>query len=159
MIKLNNEVYDFFKNQTFVIVTTLDPDGSPHNSCKDIIRISRDGRIYLLDLYLKSTFNNLKNNPRMCIAQVNEESFTGYCLKGTGKSVKIKRLTPGIMRVWQRKITARITNRIISNLKKEKGQNVHPESLLPRPEYLIVMDVKEIIDLTPQHIKQKTIKT
>jgi uncharacterized pyridoxamine 5'-phosphate oxidase family protein len=155
MVKLNNEVYDFFKNQTFVIVTTLDPDGSPHDSCKDIIRISRGGRVYLLDLYLKATFNNLKNNPRMCIAQVDEESFAGYCLKGTGKSVKIKKLTPLIMSVWQRKITARITNRIINNLRKEKGQKVHPESLLPRPEYIIVMDVKEIIDLTPQHIKQK----
>jgi predicted pyridoxine 5'-phosphate oxidase superfamily flavin-nucleotide-binding protein len=156
MIKLNNDVYDFFKGQTFVIVTTLDPDGSPHDSCKDIIRISRDGRIYLLDLYLKRTFNNLKNNPRMCIAQVDEEKFIGYCLKGIGKPVKIKKLTPLIMSVWQSKITSRITNRIIRNLKKEKGQGAHPESLLPRPEYIIVLDVKEIIDLTPQHIKQKT---
>ncbi len=156
MIKLGSDVYDFFKNQTFVIVTTLDPDGSPHDSCKDIIRISRDGRIYLLDLYLKTTFNNLRNNPRMCIAQVDEESFAGYCLKGTGKSVKIKKLTPRIMSVWQGKITARITSRIIANLRKEKGQKIHPESLLPRPEYLIVMDVKEIIDLTPRHIKFKT---
>jgi predicted pyridoxine 5'-phosphate oxidase superfamily flavin-nucleotide-binding protein len=155
MTKLNNEVYDFFQDQTFVIVTTLDPDGSPHNSCKDIIRISRGGRIYLLDLYLRATFNNLKNNPRMCIAQVNEDTFTGYCLKGTGRSIKIKKLTPLIMNVWQRKITSRITNRIIRNLKKEKGQGSHPESLLPRPEYIIVMDVKEIIDLTPQHIKQR----
>jgi predicted pyridoxine 5'-phosphate oxidase superfamily flavin-nucleotide-binding protein len=155
MIKLSAEVYNFFKDQSFVIVTTLDPDGSPHDSCKDIIRISRDGRVYLLDLYLKSTFNNLRNNPRMCIAQVNEEDFTGYCLKGTGKSVKIKKLTPRIMKVWQSKITTRITNRIIRNLRTEKGLGVHPESLLPRPEYLIVMDVKEVIDLTPQHIKQK----
>jgi predicted pyridoxine 5'-phosphate oxidase superfamily flavin-nucleotide-binding protein len=156
MVKLNNDVYDFFQKQTFVIVTTLDPDGSPHDSCKDIIRISRGGRIYLLDLYLKSTFNNLKNNPRMCIAQVDEETFTGYCLKGTGQPVKIRKLSPLIIKVWQRKIASRITNRIISNLKKEKGQKIHPESLLPRPEYIIVMDVKEVIDLTPQHIKQKT---
>jgi predicted pyridoxine 5'-phosphate oxidase superfamily flavin-nucleotide-binding protein len=156
MIKLNNEVYDFFKNQTFVIVTTIDPDGSPHDSCKDIVRISRDGRIYLLDLYLRKTFDNLKNNPKMCIAQVDEEKFSGFCLKGNGKSVKIKRMTPRIMSVWQSKITSRITNRILRNLLKEKGQGGHPESLLPRPEYIIVMDVKEIIDLTPQHIKQRT---
>lgn len=30
----------------------------------------------------------------------------------------------------------------------------HPEALLPKPEYMIVMEVEEIIDLTPKHLKQ-----
>lgn len=37
-------------------------------------------------------------------------------------------------------------------MKDEKGHPAQPESLLPRPEYMIVLDVTEIIDLTPAHI-------
>jgi predicted pyridoxine 5'-phosphate oxidase superfamily flavin-nucleotide-binding protein len=153
--RLSDEVVRFFRSQNFVIVTTLDPDGSPHDSCKDIIRVSKDGRVYLLDLYLRRTLANLQKNPRICIAQVDEHKFTGYCLKGRAKAVRISRLSPQIMKVWQNNITRRIANRILKNLREEKGHNAHPESMLPKPEYMIVMEVSEVIDLTPAHIRQK----
>lgn len=154
MKRLSDDVMDFFKDQTFVIVTTLDADGTPHDSCKDIVRLSRDGRIYLLDLYMRRTYQNLQKNPHMCIAQVDEHQFAGYCLKGTGKVVKVDRLRAQVHKMWQKKISSRIVTRIIRNLKEEKGHPAQPESLLPRPEYMIVMDVAEIIDLTPAHIKK-----
>jgi len=144
---------DFFKNQSFVIVTTLDQDGTPHDSCKDIIRLSRDGRIYLLDLYMRRTFQNLERDPHMCVAQVDEHRFAGYCLKGTGRILKIDKLRVRVNSLWQKKMSSRIVTRILKNLKDEKGHPAQPESLLPRPEYMIVMDVSEIIDLTPAHIK------
>jgi predicted pyridoxine 5'-phosphate oxidase superfamily flavin-nucleotide-binding protein len=156
MRHLPSEVIDFFKKQTFVIVSTIDDDGSPHNSCKDIIRISRDGRIYLLDLYFRKTHANLQKNPNMCVAQVDEHNFSGYCLKGKGNAVKITRLNPQINKIWQKKITARITNRIIRNIQGQKGHDAHPESQLPRPEHMIIMDVEEIIDLTPGHLREST---
>ncbi|HOU35665.1 MAG TPA: pyridoxamine 5'-phosphate oxidase family protein [Candidatus Omnitrophota bacterium] len=153
MKRLSDEVMDFFKDQAFVIVTTLDADGTPHDSCKDIVRLSRDGRIYLLDLYMRRTYQNLRKNPSMCIAQVDEHKFAGYCLKGTGRVVKVDRLRAQVHKVWQKKISSRIVTRIIRNLKEKKGHPAQPESLLPRPEYMIVMDVAEVIDLTPAHIK------
>ncbi|MFA6384022.1 MAG: pyridoxamine 5'-phosphate oxidase family protein [Candidatus Omnitrophota bacterium] len=153
MKRLHNDVMDFFKRQSFVIVTTLDPDGTPHDSCKDIIRLSRDGRIYLLDLYMRDTFRNLVKNPHMCVAQVDEHHFAGYCLKGKGKIIKVDVLRQQVNKIWQKKMASRIVTRIIKNLKEGKGHPAQPESLLPRPEYMIVMDVSEIIDLTPAHIK------
>ncbi len=154
-MRLSEEVLSFFRKQSFVIVTTMDPDGSPHNSCKDIIRITRDGRLYLLDLYVRQTFDNLKRNPKMSVAQVDEHSFSGYCLKGSGTMARITRMNPQIMRLWQNKITSRITERIIKNIKGDRSAGAHPESLLPRPEYMIVMDVHSVIDLTPVHIKRR----
>jgi predicted pyridoxine 5'-phosphate oxidase superfamily flavin-nucleotide-binding protein len=153
MKRLNDDIMDFFKKQSFVIVTTLDPDGTPHDSCKDIIRLSRDGRIYVLDLYMRKTFQNLENNPNMCVAQVDEHRFSGYCLKGKGRIIKIERLRAQVNKIWQKKMNSRIVNRIIRNIHDEKGHPAVPETLLPRPEYMIVMDVNEVIDLTPGHIK------
>ena len=153
MKRLNDDIMDFFKKQSFVIVTTMDPDGTPHDSCKDVIRLSRDGRIYLLDLYMRRTFQNLEINPSMCVAQVDEHRFSGYCLKGKGHVVKIDRLRAQVTKIWHKKMNSRIVNRIIRNIHDDKGHPSMPESLLPRPEYMIVMDVNEIIDLTPGHIK------
>jgi uncharacterized pyridoxamine 5'-phosphate oxidase family protein len=153
MTRLNDDVMDFFKTPSFVIVTTIDPDGTPHDSCKDVVRLSRDGRIYLLDLYMRNTFRNLKSNPNMCVAGVDEHHFAGYCLKGIGRIIKIDELRVQVIKAWQKKVDSRIVTRILRNMKDERGHPAQPESLLPRPEYMIVMDVSDIIDLTPAHIK------
>ena len=56
------DVVQFFEGQGSVIVSTIDQEGSPHNSCKGIIEISPRGLIYLLDVYKQKTFENLKRN-------------------------------------------------------------------------------------------------
>ena len=38
-------------------------------------------------------------------------------------------------------------------MKGEKGHPEHPEALLPKPEYLIAMQVEDIIDLRPHHLR------
>jgi hypothetical protein len=73
----------------------------------------------------------------------------GYCLKGKAEIVKIEKLPPEISKNWEEKIASRITQRIIKNLHEEKGHPLHPESLLPKPEYMILMTVEEVIDLAP----------
>lgn len=154
MKRLSADIVDFFRGQGFVIVTTIDPDGTPHNACKGIVRISADGRVYLLDLYLKRTFTNLQRRPRMSITAVDEHHFRGYSLKGKASILPISRLRPQIARVWDQKITERITNRILKNLREEPGHTSHPEAQLPTPQYVIVMEVDEIVDLSPGHVRK-----
>ena len=156
MEKLSEELVDFFQRQNFTIVTTIDEDGMPHNSCKGLVKIDTEGRAYLLDLYRARTYDNLKRNPRISITVVDEHEFSGYCLKGKAKIAKTTELEPGIIKAWEDRISSRITQRIIKNIQGKKGHTGQPEALLPKPEYVISMEVEKVVDLTPGHIKEET---
>jgi len=153
MKKLPDEVVHFFREQGFVIVSTIDGHGRPHSSCKGIVNISPSGKVYLLDVYLRDTYKNLKRNPNISITAVDEHKFKGYCLKGKAGIINSEQLSPQIKKAWESRIAGRITQRMIKNIREQKGHPKHPEALLPRPEYMIVMEVSEIIDLTPHNLK------
>ncbi len=154
MVTLSNEVFDFFKKQNFVIVSTLDPEGCIHNSCKGIVKIDPAGKVYLLDLYQKQALVNLKRQNCISITAVDEHKFIGYSLKGRAIIIPRAEFTPDIIQSWDEKIISRITQRVSKNVRGEAGHSHHPEAALPNPQNMIVMDVEMIIDLTPAHIKQ-----
>lgn len=153
MKRLPEEITQFFLNLGFAIVSTIDKKGFPHNACKGIVKINSKGEVYLMDLYKAATYDNLKNNSLMSIAIIDEHKFIGYCLKGKAKIVPVEKLSAEIVKAWEDKITSRLTRRLLKNIHEEKGHPLHPEVLLPKPEYMIVMDVEDIIDLTPHHLK------
>ncbi len=141
------DVVEFFHNQRYTVISTIDKKGYPHNSCKGIVRIDESGKVYLLDLYMAKTYENLKTNPHISLTAVDEHKFIGYCLKGKAKIVQKNKISKSILKLWEDKITSRISHRLLRNIKGEKGHAAHPEALLPAPTYLIVMDVEEIVDL------------
>ena len=152
-MNLSENIKQFFLEQGFVVISTIGKDGFPHNSCKGIVKIDGSGKIYLIDLYSKRTYENLRNNPNMCVMAVDENEFKGYCLKGKAKEVSEDKITPEILDDWKKRLHNRITDRIINSVRGKKGHPSHPEALMPQPKYLIIMEVNEIIDLTPEHIK------
>mgnify|MGYP001591033944 CR=1 FL=1 len=153
MKKLSDNIIQFFHNQSFVIVSTIDKEGALHNSCKGIVKINPNGRIYLLDLYRGKTCTNLEYNPHISITAVDEHKFVGYCLKGKAETIKEIKLTPQIMKAWEERISGRITRSVLKNIREEKGHPHHPEAFLPKPDYMIVMETEEIVELTPQHLR------
>ena len=153
MYRLSDNIVQFFQDQGFAIVSTIDREGLPHNSCKGIVSIGKNSLVYLLDLYKRKTYNNLRSNPHISITVVDEHKFLGYCLKGKAKILTENKFSPYIIKAWEKKITSRLARRLIKNIKGIKGHLRHPEALLPRPEYLIVMKVEEVVDLTPHNIK------
>lgn len=152
MKKLPEDIVSFFRNQGCVVVSTVETDGSIHNSCKGIVDINTGDRIYLLDLYTGKTFQNLKKNPNISITAVDEHKFIGYCLKGKAELIERDGLDHDVIISWEKEITNRVTRRLIKNIRGEKGHHRHPEALLPKPEYMIVMNVEEILDLKPGHL-------
>ena len=144
---ISPEIVEFFHSQRYTVVSTIDQKGYPHNSCKGIVRMDESGKVYLLDLYMAKTYENLKANPNISITAVDEHRFIGYCLKGKAGIVQKNKVSKSILKLWEDKITARISHRLLKNMKGEKGHAAHPEALLPAPTYLIVVDVEEIVYL------------
>ena len=154
MAKVAEEVIHFFKKQGFAIVATLNSGGSIHTACKGILKITPEGQVYLVDLYMGRTYQNLRKNGVISIAAADEHTFSGFSLKGKAGIVPRDKLKPEILRAWDALIVSRLTRRLLKNIREEKGHPAHPEALLPSPKYMIMMEVKEVIDLTPKHLKQ-----
>jgi predicted pyridoxine 5'-phosphate oxidase superfamily flavin-nucleotide-binding protein len=152
MLKIPPEVVGFFRGQGFVIVSTIDRQGKPHSSCKGIVKIDESGQVFLLDVYRAKTLENLKNNSSISITAVDEHKFKGYCLKGKAGSLDSGSLNKEILDAWDDRITGRVTQRVLKNIHGEKGHSRHPETQMPKPEYMIVMTVEEIVDLSPHNI-------
>mgnify|MGYP001220112245 CR=1 FL=1 len=153
MKKLSSDIINFFQNQGCVIVSTVDKSGHVHCSCKGIVKIEVQGRIYLLDLYVSRTRENLKDNPHMSITAIDEHRFAGYSLKGKARIVSDEKLKSQLASAWEARITSRLTQRLLRNIREEKGHPRHPEVMMPKPQYLIVMEVEEAVDMTPRHLK------
>jgi general stress protein 26 len=153
MARLNDDIVRFFESQGAVVVSTVDHDGAIHQACKGIVKVEKKGDVYLMDLYFQQTFENLTRDPRVTVTAVDEHQFRGYALQGTGKILRQEELERDIMRAWEEKLTSRISQRLIRNLKGETGHPHHPESKLPQPQYIIKVEVGKVIDLTPAHIK------
>lgn len=154
MKKIPVEITRFFLDQGCVIVSTVDKDGSPHNSCKGIIEIEKNGLVYFVDLYKTMTYDNLKRNQKISITAIDEHKFKGYCLKGEAMIIEEENFDSAVIKAWEYKVSSRITQRLIRNIHDEKNPSPHSEALLPKPQYLIVMKVNKIIDLTPHHLRQ-----
>ena len=153
MIKLSSDIINFFHKQVFVIVSTLDSGGKIHCSAKGIVGIEEKGEVYLIDIYRAQTFNNLNNNPTMSITAVDEQEFKGYTLKGEGRIVERQKIKSNIIKSWEQKVIDRISKRVIKNIQRDRGSSSHPESRFPHPQYLIEMEVQEIVNLAPAHLK------
>ncbi|MCX5700588.1 MAG: pyridoxamine 5'-phosphate oxidase family protein [Candidatus Omnitrophica bacterium] len=153
MVKLTESVIRFFESQGCVILATIDALGFPHSACKDIIKIDREGKIYLLDVYHGKTFENLKRSSLASITAFNEHKFIGYCLKGKASSLSEKEMTPEVLKSWEERITNRATQRLLKNLREEKVNSPHPEVSLPKPKYLILFEVQEVVDLAPYNLR------
>ncbi len=149
MNEIENEVVSFFKNQGFVIVSSLDTNGKIHNSCKGIVDIQPDGRVYILDLYHGRTYQNLKANNEISITAVDEHNYKGYSLSGKADVVMLDDLDEKIFKIWEKNISKRVSQRVLTNIKLDKKSLHHPEAEFPQPKYLILLKIENIVNLAP----------
>jgi len=147
-------IADFLQLQGFVIISSIDEQGFPHNSCKGIVKIDKRGEIYLIDVYHGLTCQNIKREPKISICAVDEHKFMGYCLKGKARIMPDDEISHEIIKFWEDNITSRLAKRLLKNLAEEKSRSHHPEASLPEPKHLISVTVEEIVDLAPNHLRK-----
>ncbi|MDD5281274.1 MAG: pyridoxamine 5'-phosphate oxidase family protein [Candidatus Omnitrophica bacterium] len=148
-------VIDFLRTQGFVIVSSIDKNGFPHASCKDIVKIDSSGKIYLVDAYSGETAENIKHNPQINISAVDEHKFMGYCFKGRAVLISGGEISQEFIKSWEANITSRLAKRLLHNLAQNKARAHHPEASLPSPKHLIIVTVEKIVDLTPYYLRKE----
>ncbi|MFH1459012.1 MAG: pyridoxamine 5'-phosphate oxidase family protein [Candidatus Omnitrophota bacterium] len=151
--KLSQAHQAFFKKQNDVIVCSLTSNSEIHCSVKNIIHIDAQGAIYLVDLYQIRTFANLKENPTVSITAIDEHLFIGYTIQGQAEIIEKNNIPDEILDKWEEKVTQKISKRFVHNLQNAKQAMHHPESAFPQPKCIIKINVDNIIDLTPEHLK------
>ncbi|MDD5561547.1 MAG: pyridoxamine 5'-phosphate oxidase family protein [Candidatus Omnitrophica bacterium] len=154
MKQIPSAVTEFLRNQGFVIVASIDKNGFPHSSCKDIVKIEPAGKIYAIDAYCGMTAENIKHNPQVSVSAVDEHKFMGYCLKGRARVMTADAISQEFIRSWENNITSRLAKRLLHNLAQDKSRAHHPEASLPRPQHLIIVTVEEIVNLTPYYLRK-----
>ena len=153
MKKIPQEIITFLNAQGFVIVSSIDKHGFPHSSCKAIVKIDPLGKIFLIDAYHGTTGENVLVNSKISISAVEEHKFIGYCLKGKGEILS-DNIGQELIKIWEDNLTSRLAKRLLRNLNEEKGYGRHPEASLPGPKHIIVLEVEEIVDLAPYHLRK-----
>lgn len=151
---LTPDIINFFKKQSFVIVSTLDDKGTIHCSAKGMAGVDESGKLCLIDVYKGHTQKNLRRNPLISATAVEEHSFRGYTLKGRAEIIEQSKIASHFVKSWEERILQRMSSRVLKDIQKESKTIHHPESRLPQPEYLIEITVEEVVDLTPAHLKK-----
>lgn len=154
MKQISATIIDFLRTQGFVVVSSIDKNGFPHSSCKDIVKIDPAGEIYLMDVYQGVTSENIERDQHISISAVDEHKFVGYCLKGKANKMPDDFISQEIIKTWEDKITSRLAKRLLRNLVQDQGQKHHPEASLPLPRHLIVLKIEEIVNLAPYHLRK-----
>jgi len=149
-MELPQKAVDCLEKQGIVIVSTLDEKGNIHCAVKGIVGIEKEGKVFVVDLFLNRTFRNLKRDSRVSITAVDERRFIGYTLQGKAKIVLSKDMKSHIVPEWENRIIQRITQRVVKNVQTGVKSKSPFEAGLPHsPKYLIEIDVEKIIDLSP----------
>lgn len=155
-MKLDKDILNFFEKQDSVVVSTIDAVGNIHCAIKGIVSAKEEDKVFLIDLYLRETFKNLKKNPLISITALDEHLFKGYTIQGEAEIISRDKIHEEIFEDWERRVVERISKRISRSVGAGLQSRVHHEAHLPtHPQYLIKVTVKNVVDLRPPHREEK----
>ncbi|MBN1793979.1 MAG: pyridoxamine 5'-phosphate oxidase family protein [Candidatus Omnitrophica bacterium] len=153
MKTIPEEARQFFEEAGFGVISTADKEGRVHSSVKGMLHCDAEGVIYIADLYRQRTLRNLKENPYVSIAVVDEHRFKGYVFEGSAQIIEGKEAVAACIDTWHEALARRMATRVIRNVRGGTGRGDQPEARLPDPEYLIKVTVEKVIDLVPKEIR------
>ncbi|MDD3375462.1 MAG: pyridoxamine 5'-phosphate oxidase family protein [Candidatus Omnitrophica bacterium] len=149
-MKLSKEIIDFFEKNHAVVVSTIDQKGAIHCSVKGLVGIGKTNKLFLTDLYLYRTFQNLKKNPVISVTALDEQRFKGYTLQGKAKIIQRSEIKKDIFNEWESRVVQRITKRIQKSVSTGSKSKKQFEAHLPiEPKYFIEVKIDNVIDLAP----------
>jgi len=131
----------------FLCVATIGRDGSPSVANKFLIRCEGNSLCFG-DFAKGKTWANLKINPKVSIAVMDNNNLVDYQINGVAKLVNPCTDFKELLKEFSKKEVRFAMKRIIEGIRKESGQGVHQ---VPFPKRIVIweIDVKEVVELGP----------
>jgi predicted pyridoxine 5'-phosphate oxidase superfamily flavin-nucleotide-binding protein len=84
---LTDDILDYIERSVLCWVATVDADGSPNVSPKEVFVASGEDSLLVANIASPNTVRNLASNPRVCVSFVDVFAQKGYKLHGTAEVI------------------------------------------------------------------------
>lgn len=138
MSKITEKVAALLGKREFVSVGTCGKDGQPNSAPKFFFR-AKGHFIYLIDYVIGKTVANLKENPRISVSFMDQESLEAYRLNGVAELIEKGRVFKKILDEWNKKLVNLATNRVLEAVKTGKK---HKHYEVEMSEKFMVLKIK-----------------
>ena len=150
---LTEKISKFLKNRSFISVATSNSNGRPNAVPKFLLKVEGD-YIYIVDYTFGRTYENLKINPNVSLAFMDNESLSGYQVNGSAQIIQRGGLYDDMIAQLKEKEIALTTERVIRGVRKGKG---HVSYEVGIPDKCVIFKVKifEIVEITPKGLLKR----
>lgn len=151
-MEFSEKLVSFLKSRKVVLVMTMGEGGTIHSAVKGVLEVNpKEGTILLVDLYSGVTLRNIRNNPAVNIAAIDEQRFEGYALQGVASIIPQDKIHETFIHKWQDHITKRISDRIVASVRSgKKSKRIFEAHLAMKPQYMIEIKADTVLDLAPR---------
>lgn len=138
MVEIPQEVNQMLKQQKFIVVGSVDPNGVANLSPRTAFYFA-DGMIYWLDFFKHKSQGNFQVIPWVSVAVFDKEKLRGFQMKGKVSFVKDEAKKKKITDMITRSVTGKTSAKIFERI----SQNKRPDVVAFHPKVVYSLDPKE----------------
>ena len=138
MVDIPEEIRRMMKNQKFIAVGSVDPNGVANISPRTAFYIV-DDTIYWLDFFRHKSQGNFQIIPWVTVAVFDKEKLKGFQLKGKVSFVTEEGRKKKITEMISRSVTGKTSSKVFERV----SQNKHPDVIAFQPKVVYSLNPEE----------------
>ena len=121
-LKIPSEIIRLLEDADWICLATRDVDGEPNAANKFLLKCEQN-TVYLVDFVKGTTWENLKNHPRVSFPIMDIDNLVDYQLSGEVEIIEKGQLYDELIAELKQKHLQFSTKRIIEGIRRERGHN------------------------------------
>ncbi len=138
MVKIPEDVQKLLKQQKFVVVGSVDPNGIANISPRTAFYFA-DDMVYWLDFFKHKSQGNFQVIPWVSVAVFDKEKLKGFQMKGKVSLVSDENKKKKIVETISRSVTGKTSAKIFERL----SQNKQPTVIMFKPKAVFSLNPQE----------------
>lgn len=139
------------KDLKVVHVASCDLKAKPNSAAKMLVDVVVPNRLYFLDYRYTQTYANIKANPQLSVAFMDDASFTGYRLTGHGEILEAGPEYDSAKKSWDKRVIGYEADRIVMRL-TGRYSTKESENTLPKDFVIIKFSAEEAAVIKPDRV-------